>query len=203
MIRVVAGLLGSFLIAFGASAGEFNRKLSINDPAPTWSDLPGIDGKKHSLADLKAKEVVVVVFTCVQCPVARDYEERIVEFVKKHAGPDSKVGFVAINVCLGEDEEMPKMIERAKKAGFDFPYCADASQKVGRAYGATVTPQFFVLNKERKVVYMGAMDDHIDSAKVKRTYLDKAVAAALKGEKPERAETPTKGCAIEYKTAGK
>lgn len=203
MIRAAAALVGLGIFTIALSAGEFNRKLNINDPAPSWSDLPGIDGKKHSLADWKAKDVVVVVFTCVQCPVARDYEERIVEFSTKHAGPDSKVGFVAINVCLGEDEAMPKMVERAKKAGFTFPYCADVSQKVGRAYGATVTPQFFVLNKERKVVYMGAMDDHIDAAKVKRTYLDKAVAAALKGEKPERAETPTKGCAIEYKTAGK
>jgi peroxiredoxin len=203
MIRLAAGFLAIIILTLPLSAGEFNRKLNINDPAPTWSDLPGIDGKTHSLADLKAKDVVVVVFTCVECPVARDYEERIVEFVKKHAGPDSKVGFVAINVCLGEDEALPKMIARAKKAGFDFPYCADVSQKVGRAYGAVVTPQFFVLNKERKVVYMGAMDDHIDSAKVKRTYLDKAVAAALKGDKPEKTETPTKGCAIEYKSAGK
>lgn len=203
MIRIVPALLGVLILTLSLSAGEFNRKLNIDDAAPTWSDLPGIDGKKHSLTDLKAKDVVVVVFTCVQCPVAQDYEERIVAFVKKHAAADSKVGFVAINVCLGEDEAMPKMAAQAKKAGYEFPYLADVSQKVGRAYGATVTPEFFVLNKERKVVYMGAMDDHINPAKVKRTYLDKAVAAALKGEKLEKPETASKGCAVEYKNAGK
>lgn len=203
MRRLGTALLTVLILGFSLTAGEFNRKLNIGDAGPTWSDLPGIDGKKHSLADLKAKDVVVLVFTCVECPVARDYEERIVEFAKKHAGPDSKVAFVAVNVCVGADEATPKMVARAKKAGFEFPYFADVSQNLGRAYGASVTPQFFVLNKERKVVYMGAMDDHIDAAKVKRTYLDKAVAAALNGEKPEKAETPAKGCAIEYKSAGK
>jgi peroxiredoxin len=198
MLRFTSLILATILV-LPAVGGEFNRKINIGDAAPAWTDLTGIDGKKHSLADLKDKDLVIVVFTCNQCPVASDYEERIAAFAKKYAGADAKVAFVGINVCVGEDEELPKMVARAKKAGFDFTYVADPSQKVGKAYGASVTPEFFVLNKERKVVYMGAMDDHINPAKVKKTYLDKVVEAVLKGEKPAKAETAAQGCAIEYK----
>jgi peroxiredoxin len=201
MVRLTSIFLAAACV-FPAVAGEFNRKLSVGDAAPAWSDLPGIDGKKHALADLKDKDVVVVVFTCNQCPVANDYEERIVAFAKKYAKPDSKLAIVGINTCVGEDEDLAKMAEHAKKAGFTFTYVADVTQKLGRAYGASVTPEFFVLNKERKVVYMGAMDDHINPAKVKKTYLDKAVETILKGDKPAKAETAAQGCAIEYK-AGK
>ena len=65
------------LLTSAARAGEFNSVLKIGDDAPAWVDLPGIDEKKHSLADLKGKAVVVVVFTCNSCPVAELYEDRI------------------------------------------------------------------------------------------------------------------------------
>src|SRR6266545_8155608 len=85
-------------LAAPSSAGEFNKKLNVGDPAPIWKDLPGTDGKMHSLADLKDKDVVVVVFTCNSCPIALDYEDRIIAFTKKHCGPDRHVALVAINV---------------------------------------------------------------------------------------------------------
>src|SRR5688572_11588743 len=88
----------AFIVAFAATselAGEFNEKLNIGADAPAWNELPGTDGKLHSLADLKEKKVVVVVFTCNSCPVAVDYEDRIIEFAKKHA---DDVAVVAISV---------------------------------------------------------------------------------------------------------
>src|SRR5439155_4195737 len=99
MMRYLACLagMGCFLAAL-APAGEFNKKLSIGDKAPTWADLPGIDGKKHSLAELKDKSAVVLIFTCNSCPVARSYEERIIAFAKKFAGPDDPAALVAVNV---------------------------------------------------------------------------------------------------------
>src|SRR5689334_520984 len=66
------------------SAGEYNEVLSIGDAAPEWSNLPGVDDKQHSLADLKEKPVVVVVFTCNTCPIATDYEDRIIKFAQQH-----------------------------------------------------------------------------------------------------------------------
>jgi peroxiredoxin len=185
------------LVLFGGAllAGKFNDVLSPGDAAPAWTDLPGVDGKKHSLSDLKDKDVVVVVFTCCSCPAAEDYEGRIIAFAKKHA---DKVAVVAISVNTGDEDGLEQMKERAEKKKYPFPYLHDESQKIGRAYGAEYTPEFFVLNKERKVVYMGAMDDRDDAAQVKVKYVEEAVAAALKGEKPASAETVARGCRIPY-----
>jgi peroxiredoxin len=179
-------------------AGEFNKKLSVGDAAPGWADLPGTDGKKHSLADLKDKDVVVVVFTCNSCDISVGYEERIVAFAKKFAPADGKVALVAVNVSTRPDDALDKMAERAKEQGFTFPYLFDESQKVGRAYGAAYTPEFFVLGKDRKVVYMGAMDDKLRAEDAKVNYLELAVQAALGGGKPEKAETQARGCLIRY-----
>src|SRR5215216_4956911 len=98
--RLITAAVAASLLLTGArpGGGEYNEVLKVGDAAPAWSGLEGTDGKKHALADLKAKEVVVVVFTCNSCPIAQDYEERIVAFTKKHAGPGGKVAVVAINV---------------------------------------------------------------------------------------------------------
>ncbi len=150
----------------------------------------------HSLDNFKNKDVVVLVITCNHCPVARAYEKRIIDFTKTH---EEKVAVVAISVNNGEEDQMPQMKERAKKAGFNFPYLHDPSQKIGRRLGATKTPEFFVLNKDRTVAYMVALDDHMNAAKVEEKYLENAVTAVLKGEKPATAETPAFGCGVPYK----
>jgi peroxiredoxin len=186
------------LAVISASAGQFNDIMSVGDAAPAWVDLPGVDGKKHSLADLKDKQVVVVVFTCNSCPVAVDYEDRIIAFVKKHAGDVSKVAVVAINVNRIPEDRLDKMKERAADKKFTFPYLYDESQKIAKAYGATYTPEFFVLDKDRKVVYMGAMDDKGPPAEAIKLFLEDAVTAALKGEKPATAETLARGCKVRY-----
>lgn len=178
--------------------GEYNQVLNYGDAAPAWSNLPGIDGKRHSLADLKDKQLIVVVFTCNSCPVAVDYEDRIVAFAKQHAGPTAPVAVVAINVNKIEADSLPHMKERAEEKGFPFPYLFDETQKIARDYGATYTPEFFVLNKDRKVVYMGGMDDNSNPAGVTANYLAPAVQAALRGEKPATVETVARGCTIRY-----
>jgi peroxiredoxin len=181
-----------------APAGEFNSVLNIGDTAPAWTNLPGVDGDKHSLSDLKDKEVVVVVFTCNSCPIATDYEDRIIAFAKADAGPGSKVGMVAINVNTVEEDLLPKMKERALAKRLPYPYLFDASQKIAKAYGAVFTPEFFVLNKSRKIAYMGGFDDNSEAAKATHSYLAPAVQAVLNGEKPNPAETVARGCQIRY-----
>lgn len=193
---IVALVVAGLALTGPAHAGKYNRKLKIGDAAPAFKELDGVDGKKHSFDEFKNKDVVVLVITCNHCPVARAYEKRIVEFTKKHG---DKVAVVAISVNTGEEDQMPQMQERAKEVGFNFPYLHDPSQKIGRALGATHTPEFFVFDKDRKVVYMGAYDDDLRISKVKEKYLDDAVASVLKGEKPATAETPALGCGIPYK----
>jgi peroxiredoxin len=178
-------------------AGEFNKTRSIGDPAPAWKDLPGVDGKTHSLSDLKDKEFVVVCFTCNSCACSVEYEDRIIDFAKKY---ETKATFVAINVNTIADDKMDAMKKKAEKKGFKFAYLYDESQKIAKEYGAVYTPEFFVLNNQRKIVYMGSMDDKTNPAMVKEKYLEAALDALLKGEKPAKAETiAARGCRIRYK----
>ena len=160
MIRTAVVLavvvLSSRLCAWPASTTRCSKSATRRRPG---RDLEGVDGKRHSLADLADKEVVVVVFTCNSCPVATDYEDRILAFSKKFAGPSGKVGLVAINVNTIAEDRLPKMKERAEAKGFDFPYLYDETQQIGKAFGAAFTPEFFVLDRQREVVYMGGMDD--------------------------------------------
>ena len=157
--------------AMVAEAGQYNSILSIGDPAPAWRDLPGVDGKKHSMADLQDRQVLVVVFTCNSCPIASDYEDRMIAFAKKYCGPGQKTGLVAINCNTVEEDQLPHMKERAAAKSFPYPYLFDQSQKIGKAYGAAFTPEFFVLDKDRRVAYMGAFDDNVEPTKMKHAYV--------------------------------
>lgn len=200
MTRLALAALLAVLAAGSAPAGKYNKVLSPGDQAPEWKDLVGTDGQKHALADLKDKAVVVLVFTCNSCPVAADYEDRIIAFAKTHAGPDSKVGVVAVNVNTEKADALPAMKARAEKKGFPFPYLYDPSQEIARKYGAMFTPEFVVLDKDRKVVYLGALDDKSPPAEPTLKHVEAAVTAALAGKKPEVAETSAAaGCRIKFK----
>lgn len=180
-----------------ASGGKFNRVLSTGDRAPEWNSLAGVDGKRHSLADLKKSKLVVVAFIANRCPMAKQYEPRMLAFEGKYR--KRGVRFVAISVSRSPVDSLEKMKVRAKKSGFAFPYLIDSSQRIGRAYGATHTPHFFVLDRKRRIAYMGAFDDHRDPAKVEEHYLKDAVDALLAGKRPDIAESRQFGCEIEYR----
>jgi hypothetical protein len=85
-----------------------------------------------------------------------------------------------------------------KEKGSNYVYGYDESQAIGKAYGATNTPQFFVLDKTRTIKYMGAMDDSQNDTKVTKTYLRDAVDAVLRGDSPEISETQPRGCSVKY-----
>jgi peroxiredoxin len=179
------------------SAGKFNEILSIDDAAPAWPALPGIDGKTRSLRDFDASSIVVLAFISNKCPVASGYEPRFKQFVTDYR--DRGVAFVAISVSQSPVDNFEKMQARATERQFNFPYLFDPSQVTGRRYGATNTPHLFVLNRERKIAYMGAYDDSPDAAgKVQEAYVRSAVEALLAGKPVEIRETRQRGCEIEY-----
>jgi len=184
-------------------AGSINTKLKIGDVAPAWKSLHGTDDQLHSLEDLKEKSVVVVCFTCNSCLYSVDYQDRMIALHRKYADHPQGVSLVAINANKKPSEQLEKMKERATEKGFPFSYLMDETQQVAEAYGASFTPEFFVLNKERKVVFMGAMDDKTEEAQVTVHYVEMAIEAALKVELPEIKEVPARGCAIPFKRSRK
>ena len=198
MIRSLSSLLLLAILAPFSWAGEFNKVLSIGDAAPAWDMLEGIDGKKHSLADLTESEFVVVVFTCNSCAISVGYEDRIVAFATQHAGAKSGVTLIAINVNTIPADSLPEMKKRAEKKKFPFDYLYDPSQEIAKKFGATTTPEFFVLGKERTVMYMGTLDDKLDPADATVNYLVEALAVARGAKKEVLSETLPRGCKIRF-----
>jgi len=195
MLRFLAAVLFACLMVGAASAAD---ALKLGGQAPDWSGLKGTDGKAYALSDFQDKEVLVVVFTCNSCPYAKDYEDRVISLVKSHCGEGQNAALVAINANKVKEDLPEEMQKRAKEKGFNFPYVWDETQATARAYGAKWTPEFYVLDKDRKLIYRGAMDDETDPAKATVNYVVEAIDAAVAGKTPKTQETSARGCAVRY-----
>jgi len=181
-----------------AGSGKYNKVVGPGDPAPVFSGIPAVMGDKDtslSLGDIK-EDVVVVVFLANHCPVVVNYEDRIIDFANAYKGKSVKI----VGLCVNDmdSDRLPAIKDRVKEKGYNYVYGYDASQAIGKAYGATNTPQFFVLDKNRTIRYTGAMDDNQNESKVSKHYLRDAVDAVLKGESVEVSETRAVGCGIRY-----
>jgi len=199
MRKVLLSLVAISAIAIPALAGKFNKVVSVGDKAPTFSGLPAVyngEDTSVSLPDLK-EDVVVLVFLANHCPVVKAYEDRLIEFTNDYKSKGVRV--VGISVSSMEQDKIPGIKDYTKDKKSNYIYGYDETQAVGRAYGATNTPQFFVLDKERKIRYTGQMDDSQAESKVTKTYLRDAVDAVLKSETPTLDETRPVGCNISYK----
>ncbi len=194
-LTVSLGLLVA-IVAPPAVGGTYNQVLDPGDRAPAWKELPDVDGQRHSLKDLRESAAVVVVFTCNSCPYAVDVEDRLIALEEKYR--DRDVAVVAINVNKTPEDRPSAMKRRAEAKGFTFPYLFDQTQQIARDYGAAYTPEFFVLDRERRVAYMGSLDDSPDGKQVSERHVEAALKAVLGGEPPERAETVPIGCRIRF-----
>ncbi len=185
-----------------AKPGKFNKKVSVGEKAPTFAGIPATEGGADtsiSLADVKA-DVVVVAFLGNHCPVVQQYEDRMIDFVSDYKGKSVK--FIGISVNDNDADRLPAIKQYMKDKGSNYVYGFDESQVSGRAYGATNTPQFFVLDKDRVIRYMGAMDDNMNEGKVSKQYLREAVDTLLAGGSIEVEETQPRGCGVQYKRTG-
>lgn len=207
-------LLSAAVLALVVSpvlAGKYNDKLSPGDKAPDFSGVQAIDPKTGetvslTLGDLK-EDLVVVMFLANHCPVVQNSDDRIIELVKKYEG--KPVRFVA--VCCTSDsggasasDNLDAIKSRGKDKGFNYIYGYDPAGTIGRSYGAKVTPEVFVLDKDRKVQYLGTIDDSPNKEEaVSKTYLADALNELLAGKEVSVKETPVagKGCGIQYKRA--
>jgi peroxiredoxin len=193
-------------VAMLVASSSFAAKLKIGEAAPDWSGIIGVDSKKHALSDYKKAKLVVMVFTCNHCPVARDYEERLIALQEKYK--PKGIQMVAVNVNHLEEDQLPAMKERAAGKGlgrwrtnkepFNFPYLYDATQKIARDYGATCTPHVFVLDAKRKIAYMGSVDDSQNLKRVEQRFLSDALDALLAGKQPPKTVTKEFGCSIKW-----
>lgn len=203
--------LALIIIGLAAWAEEEHPTLALGSQAPDF-DLPGVDGRNWALKDFAQAKVLVVVFTAVHCPTAQYYEERIKQLAADYRDKGAAVVAIMPNdpksVRLDElgwtdlSDSFAEMKIRARDRHFNFAYLYDGdTEAVARTYGPVVTPHAFVFDAERKLRYVGAIDDSERVQHVQKHYLRDAVDALLAGREPAVAKTKIVGCSIKW--AGK
>lgn len=172
----------------------------VGDKANDFS-LKNVDGKMVSLSDYKDVKGYIVVFTCNHCPYAQLYEQRIIDLHNKYNSRGFPV--IAINPnspAIVEEDSYEEMQKRARQKHYPFAYLFDEDQTVYPQFGATRTPHVFVLDSARVVRYIGAIDDNPElPSMAKNHWVESAVDAMLRGEKPINEFTRAIGCTIKKK----
>jgi peroxiredoxin len=171
-------------------------RLALSDLAPPF-ELPGIDGKTHSLQDYIGQPVAVV-FSCVHCPYVVAWEDRLNDVARDYAG---RAGLVAINSNAGYlGDGIDDMERRSEEKGFTFPFLYDETQGVASAYGAVRTPEVFLFDSEHRLAYHGTPDSDHQEAGSAEPYLRNALEALLNGGGIDPAEVPAVGCTIKWRS---
>jgi peroxiredoxin len=173
--------------------------LALATDAPPFA-LPGVDGRNHSLDDYAEAPVLAIVWSCNHCPYVLAWEERMSAIQREYA--DRGFRLVAINSNDAErypTDSFDAMKQHASEQDFPFAYLYDEDQSVARAYGPERTPEVFLFDAERRLVYHGAIDDSRDEQTVSERYLRDAIEATLDGREPAKRETPPVGCTVKYR----
>jgi len=202
-MKSLFGILGclslTILLAFTLPMGN---GLEVGDTAPDFKLQNAVDDSWVSLSDYENAKGYIVIFTCNMCPYSKMYEDRINDLSNEYA--DKGYPVIAINpndpdVVSGDGYAEMKV--RADEKEFSFKYLFDANQEVFPAYGATRTPHVFLLDQNRVVKYIGAIDDNAKSADdVTKNYVANAIAAMEAGSDPDPSFTKAIGCTIKVKS---
>ncbi|MEM1216542.1 MAG: thioredoxin family protein [Bacteroidota bacterium] len=179
--------------------------IEVGDQAPTFN-LKSVDGEMYSFDNIKdangeTPKGFIVTFTCNTCPYAVDYEDRIIALHNKMSPQGYPVVAIQPNdPAVKDGDSFESMQTRAQEKGFPFLYLNDGAQEVYPKYGATRTPEVFLVDADGIVRYQGAIDDnHQEPAKVTVNYVETAVAAIEAGRDPEPSFVKAIGCTIKTK----
>lgn len=196
LFKIASSLMATLLL----TSAVFAQNLQVGDTAPDFK-LKNIDGNMVSLADYPDAKGFIIAFTCNTCPFAVMYEDRFIELHRKYAAKGYPV--IAINPNdpeVKEGDNFAAMKVRAQEKSFPFAYLIDKGQQVYPQFGATRTPHVYLLDADRTIQYIGALDDNAqDATQVTERYVENAIAQLAKGQKPDPAFTKAIGCTIKVK----
>ena len=174
--------------------------LPLGTKAPDFS-LPDVSGKRVSLADFSGHPALLVVFMCNHCPYVKHVAAGLAALARQYQAKGVAVVGINSNDVAGFPEDSPaKMIEEVKARGYTFPYLYDESQAVAKAYRAACTPDFYLFDKEQKLVYRGQMDSSRPGSDVPVTGEDlrAALDAVLANRPVSDKQKPSVGCNIKW-----
>ncbi len=176
--------------------------LALGTKAPAFSLPDAVSGKTITLDTFKGKRALLVMFICNHCPYVQHVRGQLASLGRDYS--EKGLGFVAISandVVNYPDDSPNKMAAEAKAAGYSFPYCHDETQQVARAYRAACTPDFFLFDGDRQLVYRGQLDDSRPGNGLPVTGMDlrPAIDETLAGRQVSREQKPSIGCNIKWK----
>jgi peroxiredoxin len=175
--------------------------LPLGTKAPDFA-LVNVDGRTVSLQDFSDAPALVVIFMCNHCPFVKHLADALARFAAEYMA--KRVAVVGINsndVANYPADSPEQMVREAEERGYQFPYLYDETQEVAKAYRAACTPDFYLFDRDRRLVYRGQFDDsRPDSGKpITGADLRSAVDAVLAGKKPSHEQRPSIGCNIKWK----
>ncbi|MDY7104973.1 MAG: thioredoxin family protein [Actinomycetota bacterium] len=175
--------------------------MALGTEAPPF-DLPDPTGGRHRFDERVGDAGLLVMFICNHCPYVKHVQEPLARLAEEWM--ENGLGVVAINsndVSAYPDDSPPRMAEVAERIGYPFPYLFDEDQSVARAYGAVCTPDFFLFDRDHRLVYRGRFDHTRPGGATPATGADLAAAVALvlTGETPPADQAPSMGCSIKWK----
>jgi peroxiredoxin len=176
--------------------------LPLGTAAPDFR-LPDTTGKPVSLADFKSAPALAVLFICNHCPYVQHIRAGLAQFGREYQRRGAAIVAINANDVQNYPADSPeKMAEEVKAAGYTFPYLYDESQAVARAYRAACTPDIYLFDKNRKLVYRGQFDDSRPGNGLPVTGADlrAAVDAVLAGKPVAPRQVPSLGCNIKWKS---
>jgi peroxiredoxin len=176
--------------------------MKLGDPAPDFTLPDVVSGRDVSLRDFADRRALLVLFICRHCPYVKHVERELARIGQEYS--PRGVGIVAIGANDAErypDDRPEGLAEMARELGFNFPFGYDASQETAKAYTAACTPDIFLFDGDRRLVYRGQLDDSRPRNDLPVTGRDlrAALDAVLEGRPVSPEQTPSIGCSIKWK----
>jgi peroxiredoxin len=172
----------------------------LGTPAPDFT-LADVNGRTIRLDDLAVSPALLVAFLCNHCPYVRHVETELGRLLARHPS------LAVVGICTNDAEAYPedrpeRLADQAQRASWTFPYLVDRDQKVGQAYSAACTPDFFLYDERRRLAYRGAFDESTpgNDKPVTGALLGAAIAHVLAGEPVPEPHRPSMGCSIKWRS---
>lgn len=178
-----------------------SKMLPLGTTAPPFN-LLDTDGARISLDSFKGSKGYLIMFICNHCPYVKHIRGPLAKLTSEYLKNDIAVVAINSNDVLSYPDDSPaKMAQEKREQGYEFPYLFDETQQVARAYDAACTPDFYLFDKNRKLVYRGQFDDSRPGNDLPVTGQDlrAALEALLHGQPPLARQRPSLGCNIKWK----
>ena len=179
--------------------------LPLGTPAPPFSLPDVVSDNLYSLNSFAGKAALLVMFICRHCPYVEHVEQELAKLGKDYAGRGLGIIGISSNDPVGyPDDAPPRLKEMAERLGFTYPFCFDESQDVAKAYRAACTPDFYLFDQDRRLVYRGQLDDSRPGSNKPVTGRDlrAAIDATLAGKPVDSNQKASIGCSIKWKAQG-